>query len=114
VENINESQDSHIRIEYLSKPAQLSNVEQLKMLQYQFASKRQDIQHLHEYLTSKLSELTEMVKQEQRFFGELAFELLEQHWVLQSRNWNNSTGILYVNYGYRNGLLISFRWISLS
>jgi hypothetical protein len=41
-----------------------------------------------------------MISKEQVFFGEIAFELLEHHWTIQPRNYNQ----LFVNYGFRNGI----------
>ena len=62
-----------------------------------------DFNEFQQEINNAIERLTPIIEREQRFFGELAFELLANHWVLQKHN-TNSYGTLFVNYGFRFGI----------
>lgn len=77
---------------------------EIKSLQYLYASKVKDFAEFQSEINSAIERLGPIIEREQRFFGELAFDLLANYWVLQKHH-TNSYGNLFVNYGFRFGII---------
>ena len=56
-----------------------------------------------DYLKSAQERLGSLIEAEQRFYGDLALELLKHNWVLKQRPWSIAPGLLYVEYGFHSG-----------
>ncbi|KAJ3321523.1 Exocyst complex component 5 [Boothiomyces sp. JEL0866] len=85
---LEKSEDAHLKICVGAKSLQVPPVVQLQKSQY------------IESIKNQVQVTSTMVETSQKFFMELAFDLLKRSWVLQERTWSPIKGILFVIYGF--------------
>ncbi|KAJ3272111.1 hypothetical protein HDV01_005976 [Terramyces sp. JEL0728] len=88
---LEKSEEAYLKTCVGAKSVQMSNVVKLQKAQYIESIKNQ-----------RKDESSRMLETAQKFFMELAFELLKRNWVLQERIWSPIKGILFVIYGFVN------------
>jgi hypothetical protein len=96
-----DQEDPHIRFETLEKTPTVSTKINNEMIQYVYQEKKLDIARFSEHLRTSFIRLQKITSSNQKFFGNLAFELLNNHWVLQERMWGRT---LYVDYGFQGAV----------
>ncbi|KAJ3262613.1 hypothetical protein HK103_000142 [Boothiomyces macroporosus] len=99
---LEKSEDPHLKTCVGAKAPQAPPMVQLQKAQYIEAIKNQNIDSFVQFLVENVANISKMVETSQKFFMELAFDLLKRNWVLQERNWSPIKGILFVIYGFVN------------
>ena len=82
-------------------------------VEYAKSVKQQDIEYFCETLNIAHSRLEKLVKAEHSFYENEAMELRKKNWFLQEKLQGPYRGELFINYGYKHGLIDIIRWISV-
>ncbi|KAJ8330379.1 hypothetical protein QVD99_007720 [Batrachochytrium dendrobatidis] len=93
--------ENQLRISNIGRKPSAAPMSRIRDLQYLLSSKAMCLRDASNALSRRAQQLSELVEQEQRFYGQHALALRHHNWPLQPRLGDLVAAILYVDYGFR-------------